>query len=92
MRPETDAKIINNKVVISLDINTLVNAAKFSQYFFDCKEDGMELVISDNLLFAKSVVNALNNEDEDGSTLVTRMFDEAIIWVSEQGEEGIEEL
>lgn len=92
MRPETDAKIEGNNIVITINIDTLVNAAKFSQYFFDCKEDGMELNISDSLLFAKSVVNGLNNEEEDGSTLITRMFDEAIVWVSEQGEEGIEEV
>ena len=92
MRPETDAKIENGNLLISISIDTLVNAANYSQYFFDCKEDGINLVISDKDKFAKSVANALNLEEEDGGTPITRMLDEAIIWVSEQGEEGIEEI
>ena len=92
MRPEIDAKIENGNLLISISIDTLVNASNYSQYFFDCKEDGINLVISDKDKFAKSVANALNLEEEDGGTPITRMLDEAIIWVSEQGEEGIEEI
>ena len=64
---------------------------RHSQYFFDCAEDGRKLRISDEAEFAGSVVRRLNLEEEDGSTPITRMLDEAVIWVSEQGEAGIEE-
>ena len=90
-RTESEAKIEDGKLVITLSISTLAHAARHSQYFFDCAEDGLQLHISDEAEFAESVVRGLNLEEEDGSTPITRMLDEAVIWVSEQGEAGIEE-
>ena len=86
-----EARIEDGKLVICLSISTLAHAARYSQYFFDCAEDGRKLRISDEAEFAGSVVRRLNLEEEDGSTPITRMLDEAVIWVSEQGEAGIEE-
>lgn len=88
---ESEAKIIDGKLVISLRIGTLANAARHSEHFFNCAESGTPLKITDEAVFAQSVANALNREEEDGSTPITRMLDEATEWVSEQGEEGIEE-
>lgn len=89
-RLESEAQIIDGKLVISLRIETLAHAARHSDYFFNCAEQGEKLKITDEALFAKSVSNALNLEEEDGSTPITRMLDDAFEWVSEQGEDGIE--
>lgn len=90
-RLESEAQIIDGKLVVALRIETLAHAARHSEYFFQCAEQGMQLKITDEAAFAKSVANALNREEEDGSTPITRMLDEATEWVSEQGEDGIEE-
>lgn len=90
-RFESEAQIIDGRVVIAISIPTLAHAARNSDYFFHCAEEGAPLVITDELAFAKSVVQALNAEAEDGSTPITRMLDAATEHVSEQGEPGIEE-
>lgn len=90
-RFESEAKVIDGKLVISLRISTLAHAARHSEHFFQCAETGTPLKITDEALFARSVANALNREEEDGSTPITRMLDKATEWVSEQGEDGIEE-
>lgn len=38
--------------------------------------------------FANSIVDALNDEEEDGTTLIHRMLDEAALHALEQGYEG----
>jgi hypothetical protein len=48
-------------------------------------------VVTDTEAFAKDLVRALNDEDEQGTTLVHKMFDDAINEALEQGAEGIEE-
>lgn len=90
-RFESEAKVIGGKLVISLRISTLAHAARNSNHFFICAENGAPIKITDETVFAESVARALNREEEDGNTPITRMFDEATEWVSEQGEEGIEE-
>lgn len=39
--------------------------------------------------FAKAIFHQLNDEEEDGTTIVHRMFDDAIKEAVEQGAEGI---
>lgn len=41
--------------------------------------------------FAKELVSALNDEDEEGSTAIHKMFDAAIEEAINQGAQGIEE-
>lgn len=91
-RLESEARVVDGKLVISLRIGTLANAARNSDHFFNCAESGTPIKITDETVFAASVARALNSEEEDGSTPITRMLDEATEWVSEQGEEGIEEV
>lgn len=91
-RLESEARIIGDELVIKLKISTLAHAAQHSDYFFHCQEDGVALKITDEAAFAESVASALNREEEDGSTPITRMLDEATEWVSEQGWSGIEEV
>lgn len=45
--------------------------------------------VTDPAMFAKEVYRRLNDEEEDGTTIVHRMFDDAIKEAVEQGAEGI---
>lgn len=81
----------DGNLVISIPFHALATAARLSDYFFDCANNNIHLVIPDEVVFAESVCNALNLEEEDGSTPITKILDDAIEWVSEQGEPGIEE-
>jgi hypothetical protein len=90
-RLESEARIEGGMLVISLRIGTLAHAARHSDYFDRLAEEGTPLKITDEAAFAKSVRNALNAEEEDGSTPITRMLDKAFEHVSEWGEDGIEE-
>jgi hypothetical protein len=47
--------------------------------------------VTDPAIFAKELLHALNNEDEQGTTMIHKMFDKAINEALEQGAEGIEE-
>lgn len=47
--------------------------------------------LTDAALFAKDLVRALNDENEEGTTMVHKMFDAAINEALEQGADGIEE-
>ena len=89
-RLESEARIDGDRIVISLSVSTLAHAARESDYFWRAKEDGKPITITDEMVFAKSVCGALNSEDEDGSTPITRLLDAAFEHVVEQGEDGIE--
>ena len=90
-RFESEAEIVGDMLIIALRISTLAHAARQSEHFFQCAEQGKPLNITNEAVFSQSVANALNREAEDGSTPITRMLDKATEWVSEQGEDGIEE-
>jgi hypothetical protein len=47
--------------------------------------------ITDAPVFMQELVNILNAEDEQGTTLIHKMFDAAINEALEQGAEGIED-
>lgn len=46
--------------------------------------------ITDQREFAAAVADAINREDEDGSTMLTRMLDDAIMAAVEDGCEGVD--
>lgn len=50
-----------------------------------------EYVITDVDEAAKSIVAALNEEEEDGTTVIHRAFDEAGVFALEQGYDGFGE-
>jgi hypothetical protein len=88
-----EVKIENEKLIISIGISTLANAAISGPYFTEVvnDHDGDEDCIKiDASVFAQSILAALNNEEEDGTTLIDKMLDSAAEWVFEQGYEGIE--
>ena len=47
--------------------------------------------LTDAALFAQDLVRALNDENEEGTTMIHKMFDAAINEALEQGADGIEE-
>lgn len=67
---------------------TLSWVAEHSPNFDDVA--GSRLKVIDGVKFAREVACALNDEAEDGSTLVTRILDAAILAAVENGAEGIE--
>jgi hypothetical protein len=79
------AVVKGNALVIRIPVETLAWAAEHSETL---SFEGHPLKICDRAAFAKSVVRALCNEGEDGSTPVTHLFDSAFDWVLEQGEDG----
>ena len=91
LRHESEAVIDGDTLVIRARVATLAHAFRNSEYFADCAEQGNGFKVTDESLFAKSVASALNREEEDGGTPITRMFDDACQFVSENGEDGIEE-
>jgi hypothetical protein len=48
--------------------------------------------VTDAATFAKGVARHLNDEEEDGTTPIHRILDDAMLEALEQGEEGIEEI
>lgn len=89
-RMESEAQIKDGHLVISLSISTLAHAARHSEHFFQAKEHGTPLIITNEAVFAESVCHALNREAEDGSTPISRVIDAATRHVAEQGDCGVD--
>lgn len=92
MRPELDARIIDGEIVIRLSIRIVATAARGLEAFEHIDEETDEVrcpKITDAAKFAEAVVVELNRDSEDGSTLLTNMFDEAFQAAAEWGAEGI---
>ncbi len=89
-RRESEAFLQDGRLVLSISYATLANAARNSEYFFNASESGEVLEILDVAAFAQDVCGALNLEEEDGSTPLTRALDGAFEYVVEQGYESVE--
>lgn len=82
-------KIENDEIVIRCSIDTLAIAWEMSpenEYDYD---DGNPTPITNERAFAEEVVNELNREEEDGTTLVHRALDRAMYMAVENGAEGV---
>ena len=80
-------------IVIAVSLDTLRHATENCpdlEYYPESGGDFVRPVVTDIGTFANEFVGALNNESEDGSTLVTRVFDAAIERAVEDGAEGVE--
>lgn len=72
---------VGNKLRITIGDQALMQAAEnIPCHEFKVNHDGD---------FLKSFLHALHVEQEDGTTLVHRMLDDAAIWCLEQGMEGL---
>lgn len=86
-------EIIDGRIVISIGLDclqTAIEASPSMEGFED--DDGNQKFpkVTDAEVFAKEVVMALENEEEDGTNLIHKMFDEAFEYIGENGAEGIE--
>ncbi len=85
------AHVIQGQLIISIPVSALQWAVQISDYgTYHEYSEGHHLKILNSFEFAKDVVRELNMEAEDGSTLVTRMLDKAMIKAIENGSEHIE--
>jgi hypothetical protein len=89
-----EVKIVDNKIVISLGIDTLRYVAESSdnlgRYHRDFNPDGIWKKVCDKKEFAKDVWYELTREEEDGTTIVHQMFDTAINNAIDNGTNGVE--
>jgi len=84
--------IENDCLVIKIGINALAFVAANCEYFWD-GESGIDVPtvkVIDKSLFAKEVRRYLAAEEEDGSTLLTKTIEQAIINAVEDGCEGVD--
>ena len=88
MSKAATAVIEKGTIIIRLPIKNLKMAV---EGYVD-SDFGIEPMIVTNVqAFAKSVVRALNEEEENGSTPIHHMFDAAFEQALENGSEGVEE-
>ena len=79
-------------VVIAIHKNTIKNATELNQgleYYSDEQEDYMPPKVVDLDQLIDDLVDELNREEEDGSTLVTKALDDAVVNACENGSEAI---
>lgn len=79
--------VVDGEIVIRMGIDRLAHSAVTMQTFLDDEENPL-LTVTDAGLFASDVCRALLDEEEDGTTLVDIMFDDAIKAAVEDGAEG----
>ena len=89
-------QIKNNNLVITISLDTLATAFELSDYnnSFDDKLNDFKQAfkVTNKVLFAKEVILALEDEEEDGTTLLHQLFDKATENAVENGALGIEEV
>lgn len=84
--------IENGELIISIGIDTLKVATEYCELpGFLSNEYEPLFLVSDPGKWAESIKYALENEEEDGTTVVHEAFDKAFFFAMEQGFEGIEE-
>lgn len=86
-------EIESDELVIRLDLPTLAMATRYCpalEHFDDERNRFRKVRITDPLVWMREVQCVLNQEAEDGTTLVHRMFDAAFERAIEDGAEGVE--
>lgn len=93
-----DCRIVDGRLVIDIGIETLAFATKesptlYQRYGYD-EEKGEErqdfVKINDPDVWAKEVLRQIVAEAEDGSSLMTKLFDDAVERAIDDGAEGID--
>lgn len=85
-------KAVAGEIDMRIGVETLRFAAENHEEFWDGESgtDVPAIKITNSVIFAQEVVLAINEEAEDGSTLLSRMLDEAIKQAVENGCEGVD--
>lgn len=83
-------RVVDGVIDMSIGVNILRFATESHPDFWDERSNHNDpnIKITDAAVFAKEVVYTINKEAEDGSTMLTRMLDEAIKQTIENGCEG----
>lgn len=85
--------IVDGRLVVSIGIDTLAVAVQYmpqlGEAFDEVEGKEIENEITDADKLAAAIVEALDDEEEDGTTLVHRMLDKAALRAIENGAEGI---
>ena len=89
MNPECHAHISRGAIVIRVRMKTLPVAFSASPSNPTTDEGDPKYRITDLEAFAANVCRRLNEEEEDGTTLIHRAFNAAFEQVLEQGDEGV---
>lgn len=79
-------------VVIAIHKSAIKNATELNQgleYYSDEQEDYVPPKVVDLDQFIDDLVDELNREEEDGSTLITKALDDAVVNACENGSEAI---
>jgi hypothetical protein len=86
-----ECKVVDGVLTITVNAATVKFATENHEEFWDADTDTYRYKVTDPAEWLESVCRRINAElGEDGSTLLTRMFDNAIYEAAEQGEEGLD--
>ena len=86
-------RIDKDKIIISIGFDALKFLAENSdvceKYDEEFCPDGIWTEINNKKEFAKEVLKSLKHEQEDGTTVVHKLFEDAINMALENGAEGV---
>lgn len=82
-----DVKVVDGKLTITMGVDAFITLVTLGGAFDTFPDDP---IVTDKKAFVQSIVDRLLYEEEDGSTPVHRMLDQAAIDAVEDGCEGIE--
>lgn len=87
-----EVKLSRNRLVISIGVYALADAAAMHEAFWDgvSGPDVPTIPVTNPRVFAEAVMEALLDEDEEGSTAVHNLLDKAMYDAVEQGCEGVD--
>lgn len=88
MKDTLNVEIKDGKLQIIIGIEALVYGITNGSTFFDYYLD--DIIVTDQNEFAQAILEQLNAEEEDGSTMVHRMLERAAEKAVENGCEGVE--
>jgi hypothetical protein len=81
------AEVKEGVLTISIGVDQLCHACSIGRLY------GLgDIEITDKKLFLEGIVQQLESQDHDGSTVVHKMFDGAVSEMLENGELGVDEL
>lgn len=86
------ARIVKDALVIRIPMRVLKFATNNHPEFWDGEKDKHTVKVSDPKVWMRSVAQALEHEEEDGSTMLTEVLDKAVAHAVNNGEEGVEFL
>lgn len=84
-----EANIVDGVLTITVNAATVKFATEHHEAFYDGDNDVYLYKVADLAIWLESVVGRITDEREDGSTLLTDLFDKAIENAVEQGDEGL---